>query len=109
MMTIEQAKQALQLSKERDALIERANKIRMAGRVYFSAKDESELAFSGAARYVSQAPVMIEVEMFSDEFRALVAKELKAQVSKIDKDLRSLGVEPDPFDAAAPVKTEEAA
>jgi len=38
---------------------------------------------------------------------ALVTKELKAQIAEIDKKLRVLGVEPDPFDAAAPVKEED--
>jgi hypothetical protein len=101
MMTIEQAKQAVELSDERKSLINRANKIRMTDAIHFGAELKPV--------WPKRETVTFEVEKFADEFRALLTKELKAQVAQIDKELRALGVEPDPFDAAAPVKTEGAA
>jgi hypothetical protein len=99
MMTIEQAKQAVELSKEREYLIERANKIHAGDQLFFSATEKSK-------HWVPrQDQISLEIKEFAEEFRSLLIKELKAQVAKIDKKLRALGVEPDPFDAATPVKT----
>ena len=39
----------------------------------------------------------LDVEVCTDEFRALVVKELKEQVARIDAELRSLGIEPGPI------------
>lgn len=99
MKTREDAKRATELCDEKDRLIACANEIRIGDKVYFS----TDAAANGFSRFGAR----LNVKCLQDEFRALVTKELKAQVAKIDKELRALGIEPDPFEAAAPAKPEK--
>jgi CheY-like chemotaxis protein len=88
MQTLDDARRAARLGDERKQLIDIANNIRVtADRLYFT----GETTITPAAGAYS---VALKVEVLADEFRALVTKELEAQVAKIDEELRALGIGP---------------
>jgi hypothetical protein len=89
MRTLEEARRAAELGNERARLVNIANTILYAERIYFAAGYED-----------SRSPAMLKVEAFADEFRAQVTRELTAQVARIDDELRALGIEPGSIEQA---------
>jgi hypothetical protein len=92
-MTLDDAKRATELGSKRERLIDLARTIRMADNLLFAAGRER---ISGMPRIFD--PITMSVEACADEFRALVAKELRAQVATIDDELRALGIDPGSID-----------
>ena len=87
MRTLDDAKRATELGRQRESLIERANAIRTAEQVCFSSREKGR-------QYGPEHFAHLNVEVLGDDFRALVMRELEVQVAKIDAELRALGVEP---------------
>ena len=44
----------------------------------------------------------LDITAMAEQLSKLIGEEARAQVAQIDTELRALGVEPDPFEAAAP-------
>lgn len=103
MMSIEDAKRAVEINRKRESLIEIANQIRMSEKQLFAAPRDTR-----GHTYAPHLTTM-EVKFEGDRFRKLLTEDLQQQMAVYDKQVREIGIEPDPFDAAAPVKTEEAA
>ena len=87
MRMLDDAKRTTELGRQRESLIERANTIRTAEHVSFSAREKGR-------QYGPEHFTHLNVKVLGDDFRALVTRELKAQVAEIDAQLRVLGVEP---------------
>jgi hypothetical protein len=89
---LDSAKRAVELGEHREKLIECANAIGAAYKIYFGAEEPRPIPLPSAAW-------RLEVKMCIDEFKALMIRELKAQLAEIDEEMREHGVEPEPFEA----------
>jgi hypothetical protein len=89
MQTLDDARRATELGDKRDHLIWLANGVRMSECIHFAGSRGGN---------ESSPSAMLKVEVFTDEFQALMTRELEAQVAKIDAELRALGIEPEPIE-----------
>jgi len=84
-------------------LIATANEIRLAEAAVFATRAPLRGPASSLPSF-SERFITLDAKFTEDKFRSLVTEELKERLAEIDQKLRKIGVERDPFDAAAPQK-----
>jgi hypothetical protein len=98
MQSTKDAERVVELARKREAIHKLAGDIRMSDKIGSAGRDESQ------NRHVEAKWKVLTFRHFADELNDLVKREAAAQIAKIDAEIRSLGVEPDEFEAAAPAE-----